>query len=99
MPNFLQQAELFPLFQAVLHHLTQLEICIVAVTCDGTSDNQRMFCLHNLKDKMIYKTKHVLLHTHSLPLWKHFLIVLMRCGGLHGTWFKCVFVSVQQELY
>lgn len=52
-------AELFPLFRAVLHCLTRLGICVVAVTCDGASDNRRMFSLHNLKDKTIYKTTNV----------------------------------------
>ena len=54
-------AELFPLFQAVLHCLTRLGIRVVAVTCDGASDNRRMFSLHNhnLKDKTVYKTRNV----------------------------------------
>ena len=52
-------ADLFPIFQTVLYRLTRLGICVVAITCDGASDNRRMFSLHNLKDKMVYKTRNV----------------------------------------
>ena len=52
-------ADLFPIFRTALCRLTCLGICVVAVTCDGASDNRRMFCLHNLKDKMVYKTRNV----------------------------------------
>ena len=52
-------ADLFPIFRTVLHRLTRLGICVIAVTCDGASDNRRMFSLHNLKDKMVYKTRNV----------------------------------------
>ena len=43
----------------VLNHLTRLGLCVVVVTCDGASDNRRMFSLHDLKNKMVYKTRNV----------------------------------------
>lgn len=52
-------ADLFPIFRQVLFRLTRLGICVVATTCDGASDNRRLFSLHDTKKKMVYKTINV----------------------------------------
>ena len=52
-------ADLFPIFQQVLFHLTHLGICVVATTCDGASDNRRLISLHDWLNKMVYKTTNV----------------------------------------
>ena len=49
-------SDLFPLFRKVLSRLTRLGIQVMAVTCDGASDNRRMFSLHSRHDKSVYKT-------------------------------------------
>ena len=46
-------------FRQVLFRLTRLGICVVATTCDGASDNRRLFSLHDTKNKMVYKTINV----------------------------------------
>ena len=52
-------ADLFPIFRQVLFRLTRLGICVVATTCDGASDNRRLFSLHDRLKKMVYKTRNV----------------------------------------
>ena len=52
-------ATLFPLFRQVVSRLTRLGLCVVAVTCDGASDNRRLFSLHDTASKMVYKTTNV----------------------------------------
>ena len=52
-------ADLLPIFRQVLFRLTRLVICVVATTCDGASDNRRLFSLHDTKNKMVYKTINV----------------------------------------
>lgn len=52
-------ADLFPIFRQVLFRLSRLGICVVATTCDGASDNRRLFSLHDRLNKMVYKTTNV----------------------------------------
>ena len=52
-------ADLFPLFRKVLSCLTRLEIHVMAVTCDGASDNRRLFSLHGKARSLTYKTVNV----------------------------------------
>ena len=52
-------ATLFPLFRQVVFRLTRLGLRVVAVTCDGASDNRRLFSLHDITCKMVYKTRNV----------------------------------------
>lgn len=54
-----KSATLFPLFRQVVSRLTRLGLCVVAVTCDGASDNRRLFSLHDTASKMVYKTTNV----------------------------------------
>lgn len=53
--------DLFPLFRQVISRLTRLGIHVLAATCDGASDNRRLFSLHNCGDKknLVYKTTNV----------------------------------------
>ena len=53
--------DLFPLFCQVISRLTWLGIHVLAATCDGASDNRRLFSLHNCGDKknLVYKTTNV----------------------------------------
>ena len=52
-------ADLFPIFRQVIFRLTRLGICVVATTCDGASENRRLFSLHDRANKMVYKTTNV----------------------------------------
>ena len=52
-------SELFPLFRQVISRLTQLGFHVLAATCNGASDNRRMFSLHDCNDKLVYKTTNV----------------------------------------
>ena len=57
--NSTKGATLFPLFRQVVNRLTRLDLCVVAVTCDGASDNRWLFSLHDTASKMVYKTRNV----------------------------------------
>jgi len=52
-------ADLFPLFRKVLSRLTRLGIRVMAVTCDGASDNRRLFSLHGKAKSLTHKTVNV----------------------------------------
>ena len=52
-------AQLFPLLHQCIFHLTHLGLTVVSVTCDGASDNRRMFSLHGTKKELTYKTVNV----------------------------------------
>ena len=43
----------------MISRLTQLGFHVLAVTCDGASDNRRMFSLHDCNDKLVNKTTNV----------------------------------------
>ena len=49
-------ANLMPLIRQAIKHLTCLGIVVVAITCDGASDNRKMFAMHNPDDPAVYKT-------------------------------------------
>jgi len=49
-------AELFVLLWKVIERLTLLGFEVVAVTCDGASNNQKLFVLHGLTNGLPYKT-------------------------------------------
>ena len=46
--------DLFPLFRKVQSRLTRLGLHIMAVTCDGASENRKMFSLHDLSITNLY---------------------------------------------
>lgn len=52
-------ADIFPLIKQAIKHLTRLGLCVVSVTCDGVSDNCRMFYMHNPDSELSYKTVNV----------------------------------------
>ena len=52
-------AELFVLLWKVIERLTLLGFEVVAVTCDGASNNQKLFDLHGLTNGLPYKTFNV----------------------------------------
>ena len=45
-----------PLVCQAIKHLTCLGIVVVAITCDGASDNCKMFSMHAPDDPSVYKT-------------------------------------------
>lgn len=49
-------AQLFPLLRHCIFRLTRLGLTVVSVTCDGASDNRRMFSLHGTGKDLVYKT-------------------------------------------
>ena len=52
-------AQLFQLLHQCIFHLTRLGLTVVSVTCDGASDNRRMFSLHGTRKDLTYKTVNV----------------------------------------
>ena len=48
-------AQLFPLLLKALARLSQLGLRVLTITCDGASDNRRMFSLHGPGKKLTYK--------------------------------------------
>ena len=52
-------AQLFPLLRKALARLSRLGLKVVTVTCDGASDNRRMFSLHGTGKNLTYKTLNV----------------------------------------
>jgi len=52
-------ADIFPLLQQAIKHLTRLGLCVVSVTCDGASDNRKMFSMHDPSSTLCYKTANV----------------------------------------
>ena len=51
--------DIFPLVQQAIKHLTRMGLCVMTITCDGTSDNRRMFSMFNDKSTLSYKTSNV----------------------------------------
>jgi len=52
-------ADIFPLVRQAIKHLTRLGLCVVSVTCDGASDNRKMFSMHDPSSDLCYKTTNV----------------------------------------
>jgi len=52
-------ADIFPLLRQAIKHLTRLGLCVVSVTCDGASDNRKMFSMHDPSSTLCYKTTNV----------------------------------------
>ena len=51
--------DIFPLVRQAIKHLTRLGLFVTTITCDGASDNRRMFAMFNSKDTLSYKTVNV----------------------------------------
>jgi len=52
-------ADIFPLIREAIRRLTMLGLTVVTVTCDGASDNRKMFSMHNSGSPLSYKTVNV----------------------------------------
>ena len=50
---------IFPLVRQVMKHLTVLGLRVMTITCDGASDNRRMFAMFNNDSNLSYKTINV----------------------------------------
>ena len=51
--------DIFPLVRQAIKHLTRLGLHVMTITCDGASDNRRMFAMSNDKSALSYKTNNV----------------------------------------
>ena len=51
--------DIFPLVRQAIKHLTCLGLHVMTITCDGASDNRRMFAMFNDKSALSYKTNNV----------------------------------------
>ena len=82
-------ADLFPIFRQVLFRLSRLGICVVATTCDGASDNRRLFSLHDRLNKMVYKTTNVY-SQHNDPVFisdpPHLIKTIRNCFERGKLW-------------
>ena len=52
-------SDVFPLVRQAIKHLTRLGLIVITITCDGASDNRRMFQLFNPKADLSYKTVNI----------------------------------------
>ena len=52
-------ADIFPLIRQAIKHLTRLGLCVISITCDGASDNRRMFYMHDPSSDLCYKTLNI----------------------------------------
>ena len=57
--NSTKGANIFPLVRQAIKHLSRLGLHVITVTCDGASDNRRMFSMFNDKATLSYKTVNV----------------------------------------
>ena len=52
-------ADIFPLVRQAIKHLTRLGLVVATITCDGASDNRRMFTMFNAKSDLSHKTENI----------------------------------------
>ena len=52
-------SDIFPLVRQAIKHLTRLGLVVTTITCDGASDNRKMFSMFNSKQTLSYKTINV----------------------------------------
>lgn len=52
-------ADIFTIIWKAIHRLTRLGLVVVAITCDGASNNRKMFDMHGLTNGLPYKTINV----------------------------------------
>ena len=52
-------ADIFPLVRQAIKHLSRLGLVVCTITCDGASDNRKMFTMFNAKSDLSYKTVNV----------------------------------------
>ena len=100
-------ADLFPLLWKVIERLTRTGCCILGVTCDGGSPNQRLFQLHQMpgdpKNKLIYKAvnpyadkaEDILFLQTLLICLRQFEIVFKTLVEICGYVCACMFVCVR----
>lgn len=92
-------AQLFPILRQCIFRLTRLGLTVVSVTCDGASDNRRMFSLHGGEKDLVYKTVNVFCQEKP-PIFfvsdpSHLIKTIRNCFSQGKLW-----VSVQcMQLY
>lgn len=52
-------SDIFPLVRQAVKHLTRLGLLVTTITCDGVTDNCKMFAMFNSKATLSYKTLNV----------------------------------------
>ena len=57
--NSTKGADIFPLVRQAIKHLSRLGLHVITITCDGASDNRRMFAMFNEKATLSYKTVNI----------------------------------------
>ena len=81
---------LMPLVRQAIKHLTCLGIVVVAITCDGASDNRKMFSMHAPDDPSVYKTVN-LFSKHEQPIFfisdpPHLIKTIRNCFARGKLW-------------
>ena len=102
-------ADLFPLFCHMVSRLTQLGLHVLATTCDGASDNRRMFSLHSCSDKLVYKTTNVyskaVKNIYFISDLFYLLKTIRNCFQRQKLWmslhvfYSCMYASFLFKLY
>ena len=57
--NSTKGANIFPLVCQAMKHLSRLGLHVITVTCNGASDNRRIFSIFNDKATLSYKTVNI----------------------------------------
>ena len=89
-------ADLFPLFRKVLSRLTRLGIRVMAVTCDGASDNRRLFSLHGKARSLTYKTVNVYSKANDVVYFisdpSHLIKTIRNCFQRGKLWVRILLI-------
>ena len=56
-------SDIFPLVRQAIKHLTRLGLVVTTITCDGASDNRKMFSMFNSKQTLLIKRLMFLVNT------------------------------------
>ena len=91
-------SQLFPLLRHCIFRLTLLGLVIVSMTCDGASDNRRMFSLHGVGRELSNKTLNVFTEQRS-PIFfvsdpSHLIKTIRNCFSRGKLWVSQYILSV-----
>ena len=82
--------DIFPLVRQAIKHLTRLGLHVMTITCDGASDNRRMFAMSNDKSALSYKSNNVYSEDSSQIFFisdpPHFIKTIRNCFSRGKLW-------------
>ena len=95
--NSTKGADIFPLVRQAIKHLTRLGLYVATITCDGASDNRRMFAMFNDKATLSYKTTNVFSTIQNEVFFiadpPHLMKTIQNCFGRGKLWVCLIMVD------